>query len=105
MMRCGSFAAQLYVADAKGFFREESLKVEIRNLEAGAAIIPALQSGSLDVGWSNSISILQARARGLPAEAAAAFRRAVNKATAYWSAHPEERAGIVFPERSMPARC
>jgi NitT/TauT family transport system substrate-binding protein len=57
---------QLYVADAKGFFREEGLQVQIRNLEGGAAIIPAVQGGSLDLGWSNSISLLQARARGLP---------------------------------------
>jgi NitT/TauT family transport system substrate-binding protein len=56
---------QLYVADAKGFFRQEGLEVEIQNFEGGATIIPAVQSGSVDLGWSNSISILQARARGL----------------------------------------
>jgi NitT/TauT family transport system substrate-binding protein len=56
---------QLYVADAQGFFREEGLEVEIQNFEGGAAIIPAVESGAVDLGWSNSISILQARARGL----------------------------------------
>lgn len=56
---------QLYVADAEGFFQEEGLEVEIENFEGGAAIAPAVESGSVHIGWSNSISILQARARGL----------------------------------------
>jgi NitT/TauT family transport system substrate-binding protein len=56
---------QLYVADANGYFRDVGLKVEIRNFEGGAAIVPAVLDGSLDLGWSNSISILQARARGV----------------------------------------
>jgi NitT/TauT family transport system substrate-binding protein len=56
---------QLYVADAKGFFREEGLEVQVENFEGGATIIPGVESGSLDLGWSNSVSVLQARARGL----------------------------------------
>jgi NitT/TauT family transport system substrate-binding protein len=56
---------QLFVADAKGFFRREGLEVEVENFEGGATIIPAVESGSVDLGWSNSVSILQARARGL----------------------------------------
>jgi threonine dehydrogenase-like Zn-dependent dehydrogenase/ABC-type nitrate/sulfonate/bicarbonate transport system substrate-binding protein len=56
---------QLYVADAKGFFAQERLEVEIENFEGGAAIAAAVESGSVDLGWSNSISILQARQRGL----------------------------------------
>jgi NitT/TauT family transport system substrate-binding protein len=56
---------QLYVADAKGFFSDEGLEVEIQDFAGGAAIIPAVESGTLDLGWSNSVSILQARARGL----------------------------------------
>jgi NitT/TauT family transport system substrate-binding protein len=51
---------QLFVADAKGFFAQEGLEVEIENFEGGAAIAAAVESGS-----SNSISILQARAQGL----------------------------------------
>ena len=56
---------QLFVADAKGFFDQEGLKVEIANFGGGAEIVPAVESGSVDIGWSNSISILQARFRGL----------------------------------------
>jgi NitT/TauT family transport system substrate-binding protein len=56
---------QLYVADAQGFFEDEGLEVEIENFDGGAAIAPAVESGAVDIGWSNSVSILQARARGL----------------------------------------
>jgi NitT/TauT family transport system substrate-binding protein len=56
---------QLFVADAKGYFAQEGLKVKIANFGGGAEIVPAVQSGSVDIGWSNSISILQARAHGL----------------------------------------
>jgi NitT/TauT family transport system substrate-binding protein len=56
---------QLYFADAKGFFRQEGLDVDIVNLEAPGTVIPAVVSGDLDLGWSNSLSLLQARARGL----------------------------------------
>jgi NitT/TauT family transport system substrate-binding protein len=56
---------QLFVADAKGFFRQEGLEVDITHFEGGAAIVPAVESGSVDLGWSNSASMLQARARGL----------------------------------------
>ena len=41
---------QLYVADAEGFFQEEGLEVEIENFEGGAAIAPAVESGSVHIG-------------------------------------------------------
>jgi NitT/TauT family transport system substrate-binding protein len=56
---------QLFVADAEGFFEEEGLEVEIEYFAGGAAIAPAVETGSVDVGWSNSVSILLARAQGL----------------------------------------
>jgi NMT1/THI5 like protein len=54
---------QLYVADAKGFFREQGLEVDIVYREAPGTVIPAVVSGDLDLGWLNSLSLL--RARGL----------------------------------------
>lgn len=56
---------QLFVADAEGLFRREGLEVRIRDFAGGAAIVPAVQSGTLDIGWSNSVSVIQARERGL----------------------------------------
>ncbi len=55
---------QLFVADAKGYFTEEGLRVETTAMAGGAQIAPAVEGGSLDVGWSNIVSILLARERG-----------------------------------------
>jgi|FaiFalDrversion2_1042247.scaffolds.fasta_scaffold00493_2 NitT/TauT family transport system substrate-binding protein len=55
---------QLFVADAKGYFAEEGLRVETTAMAGGAQIAPAVEGGSLDVGWSNVVSILLARERG-----------------------------------------
>jgi NitT/TauT family transport system substrate-binding protein len=82
---------QLFVADAKGFLRQEGLEVEIQNFEGGATIIPAVESGSVDVGWSNSVSILQARARGLDMRF---FAGGLYQGPGHWT------SAIVVPEGS-----
>lgn len=58
--------AQLYVALDKGYFREEGLRVELTSLSGGAKILEALGAGSLDVGFSNVVSLILARDAGLP---------------------------------------
>ncbi len=55
---------QLYVADEMGFFKEEGIKVEKRAMKGGAVIAPALESGEIQVGWSNAISIIVAHSKG-----------------------------------------
>jgi NitT/TauT family transport system substrate-binding protein len=56
---------QFYVADSQGFFEDEGLTVEQQNMSSGAAVAAGIESGALDVGWSNSVSIFQAHAQGL----------------------------------------
>jgi len=82
---------QLFVADAKGFFHHEGLKVEIANFGGGAEIVPAVESGSVDVGWSNSISILQARLRGLDMRF---FAGGLYQAPGHWN------SALLVPESS-----
>lgn len=55
---------QLYVAEDMGFFKEEGLKVQKRSMKGGAVIIPAVEAGEVDIGWSNSISIIIAHSKG-----------------------------------------
>ncbi len=55
---------QFFVADANGYFREAGLQVEATFMAGGAQIAPAVEGGSLDIGWSNVVSILLARDRG-----------------------------------------
>lgn len=55
---------QLYVAEAMGYFREEGITVRQQAMKGGTAIAPAVESGELQVGWSNVISIIIAHAKG-----------------------------------------
>ncbi len=58
-------SAQLYVGIEKGFFKQEGLEIEILSLSGGAKILEALASGSIDIGFSNVVSLILARASGL----------------------------------------
>jgi NitT/TauT family transport system substrate-binding protein len=50
----------------KGVFERHRLKVELEASQGGAATIPALVSGDIQVGGSNVVSSLLARGKGLP---------------------------------------
>src|SRR4051794_2871986 len=55
----------LFVGKEEGFFREAGLGLELTTLAGGAAGIPALESGSLNIMYSNLVSVLQAVEQGL----------------------------------------
>jgi NitT/TauT family transport system substrate-binding protein len=50
----------------KGFFEEEGLDVELEMGQGGAALVPAVVSGQQQFAFSNNVSLLLARAQGLP---------------------------------------
>jgi NitT/TauT family transport system substrate-binding protein len=50
--------AHLYVGIAKRFFAEEHLDVQLQPMKGGSAILPAVQSGDLDVGFTNVPSMI-----------------------------------------------
>ncbi len=56
----------LYQAQAKGYFTEEGLEVEIRPGGANIAVIESVAVGKADVGQSASTQVITAAARGLP---------------------------------------
>ncbi|MEA2320628.1 MAG: NitT/TauT family transport system substrate-binding protein [Solirubrobacteraceae bacterium] len=56
---------------AKGFFDRHRLKVDLQSAQGGAATVPALVSGKIQVGGSNVVSLLIAAAKGLPIQAIA----------------------------------
>jgi ABC-type nitrate/sulfonate/bicarbonate transport system substrate-binding protein len=58
--------AQVYYAKDQGFFEDAGLDVEIESITNGAAIVSAVQSGDLDIGCSNLVSIATAIEQGLP---------------------------------------
>ncbi len=54
----------LYVALDRGYFAAESLDIELTAMSGGATILPAVASGSLDIGFSNVLSAILGRASG-----------------------------------------
>jgi NitT/TauT family transport system substrate-binding protein len=56
--------AAMFVAMEKGFFRAEGLELETLPLAGGAPIINGVVSGDLQFGWTNVISLYQARVGG-----------------------------------------
>jgi NitT/TauT family transport system substrate-binding protein len=52
----------------KGIFDRHQLKVDVEPTQGGAATLPALVSGDIQVGGSNVVSLLLAASKGLPIE-------------------------------------
>jgi NitT/TauT family transport system substrate-binding protein len=55
----------------KGFFDEQKLEVDLQPTQGGAATIPALVSGDIQIGGSNVVSLLLASSKDLPIRAIA----------------------------------
>jgi len=62
-----SEALAAVIADKEGFFRAEGLEIEIAQFQSGALAVPVLQSGRIDIAFSNTVSTLQAIEQGLDA--------------------------------------
>jgi NitT/TauT family transport system substrate-binding protein len=58
--------APLYLGMKKGFFRDEGLEIEPIVGQGGAAIVPSVISNDFQFGFGNNISLMIARAKGLP---------------------------------------
>ena len=56
---------------SKGFFRRHGLDVKLQTSQGGAATVPALVSGKIQVAGSNVVSLLIAASKGLPIQAIA----------------------------------
>lgn len=58
--------APIYLGVQEGIFEEHGLDVELTLAQGGAAIIPAVESGDFDFGFSNITSLVIGKSRGLP---------------------------------------
>src|SRR5580700_1273815 len=54
-----------YAADQQGYFTAENLAVTSQVIRGGAAAIAALAGDSLDIAYSNGVSVVQAIAGGI----------------------------------------
>lgn len=54
-----------FTADSRGYFRKEGLDVKFHSLNGGATLVPAMKGGSIQIGMSNLVSVLQAKEHNL----------------------------------------
>jgi NitT/TauT family transport system substrate-binding protein len=60
--------APLYVGIKQGFFKEENLTIQPQLAEGGATITAQTVSGDLQIGFSNTTSLVIASSKGLPVQ-------------------------------------
>jgi NitT/TauT family transport system substrate-binding protein len=58
--------APIYLGKEKGFFSKRDIELTLTQAQGGAAIVPAVQNGQYQFGFSNVVSMLLAKQRGLP---------------------------------------
>lgn len=58
--------APIYLGQKQGFFEKHGLELDIQIAESGAAILPAVTTGDYVIGYSNVVSLLIAKDKGLP---------------------------------------
>jgi NitT/TauT family transport system substrate-binding protein len=58
--------APVYLGIQQGFFEQEGIGLELSSGQGGAAIVPGVASGSLDLGFGNNTSTLLGASKGLP---------------------------------------
>ena len=63
--------APVYLAIERGLFADEGLTVTVELVQGGAAAIPALQNGELDISYGNWVSFLLANQEGIDLRAIA----------------------------------
>jgi NitT/TauT family transport system substrate-binding protein len=91
----GDIAAEVYYAVDLGYFKKAGIDVEITPITQGPAIVSAVVSGAVDIGYSNVVSLAIGHDRGLPVTIVAPA-----------NLHTREvvTAGILTVQKSSPVR-
>ncbi|MGK5172565.1 ABC transporter substrate-binding protein [Geodermatophilus sp. CPCC 205761] len=58
--------APVYLGIEQGFFEEQQIELDLSAGQGGAAIVPGVASGSIDIGFGNNLSLVVAASSGLP---------------------------------------
>lgn len=91
--------APLYLGIERGFFSDEKLAPEPVLAQGGAAIVPAVQSGDFQFGFSNNTSLMIAASKGLPiCIVSEAVKAGTNKDKSYVQLLVKRGEGIDGPE-------
>jgi NitT/TauT family transport system substrate-binding protein len=81
----------LLYADSAGLFRKAGLNVTITKMRSGAEIVAGIVGGSLDIGNSSVVTVIEGHARGVPFQMIAP--------TTYYSADKRD-SGLIVPVAS-----
>src|SRR4051812_20466856 len=54
-----------YAAEAQGYFAAENIAVTTQPIQGGVVGVPGLMSGSIDILYTNTVSVLTAIERGI----------------------------------------
>lgn len=57
--------ADILVAQKQGYFSKHHLNVNVKEMSGGETIVPALQSGAIQIGTSNLVSVLLGASNGI----------------------------------------
>jgi NitT/TauT family transport system substrate-binding protein len=85
--------APIYLGVEEGIFEQHGLDVTLTLAQGGAAIVPAVQSGQMDFGFSNVTSLIVARDAGLPLKIVATGPQTTGNAE-------DDYAHVMVPEDS-----
>lgn len=64
--------APIYLGQQEGFFEDEGIELSLETGQGGAAIVPGVESGQFQFGFSNNTSLLVAQQQGLGIQVVAA---------------------------------
>lgn len=81
----------------QGFFQDEGLEIDLEEAEGGAATLPALVNGDVQIAGSNVVSLLLGGEQGLPIRIIAPGTSAVGE-------RDEDFAALIVPEGSSIER-
>lgn len=56
--------AQVHVAEKRGYFEEAGINIDMVEMAGGAAMLPAIEAGDIDIGWGPAVTLLQAQEQG-----------------------------------------
>jgi NitT/TauT family transport system substrate-binding protein len=59
-------AAFLEYGVSRGYFKQQKLNVKVKPSQGGATVVPAVLSGSVDIGGSNLASVILAKSKNIP---------------------------------------
>ena len=63
--------APIYLGEDQGFFDDEDIDLSLESGQGGAAILPGVQSGQFQFGFSNNTSLLVAKEQGIDVQVVA----------------------------------